>query len=336
MKQLVGQRSQPDSDRRAYRWGSESGFCIVDGQRVPLERPRVRSRQRNCEIPLGSYEIFQKASLGEETVWQKIMHGLTMRSYKEVIEQFADAYRIEKSATSEHFIQASRRKLDELMKRSLAHLSLAAILIDGTIFKGQHLMVAVGLDRLGTKVVLGLRQGATENAAVVEGLLGDLADRGVNFNEPRLYLVDGSKAIRRAVVNFAGDAAFLPRCQVHKIRNVTDYLPESQRPAVKFRMRAAYLMPEAADAKSALFRLHALCSTNAIESSFSVVDKICSQVKRWQGSDHRLRWVGSALLFTESRWNKLHGYRHMPILINALDAAYRLRTAKSAAAASAA
>jgi len=370
VQELVGQRSQPNAERKAYRWGRESGFCIVDGQRVPIDRPRVRSRQHNREIPLGSYEVFQKASLVEETVWQKIMHGLTMRSYKEVIQQFAEAYGIEKSATSEHFIQASRSKLDQLMKRSLAHLSLAVILIDGTIFKGQHLIVAVGLDRLGTKVVLGLRQGAAENATVVEGLLGELAERGVDFQQPRLYLVDGSRAIRRAILTYAGDAAFLQRCQVHKIRNVIEYLAESQRPAVKFRMRAAYAKPEAADAKQALYRLHdelmkenpsaagslaegmeetltvselrltpklreALSSTNTIESSFSLVDKICSQVKRWQGSDHRLRWVGSALLFAESRWNKIHGYRHMPVLVNALDAAYNLRLANMVAAAGA-
>ena len=103
----------------------------------------MRSREHNKEIPLGSYEMFQKSSLIEETVWQKIMHGLTMRSYKEVIQQFADAYGIEKSTTSEHFIQASRAKLEQLMKRSLANLSLIAILIDGTIFKGQHLIVAI-------------------------------------------------------------------------------------------------------------------------------------------------------------------------------------------------
>src|SRR5438105_4364280 len=106
VKELAGVRSQPNTDRQAYRWGSETGFCIVDGQKVPIDRPRVRSRQNNKEIPLGSYELFQRASLIEETVWQKIMHGLTMRSYSEVIEQFAHAYGIEKSATSEHFIEA--------------------------------------------------------------------------------------------------------------------------------------------------------------------------------------------------------------------------------------
>jgi putative transposase len=148
---------------------------------------------------------------------------------------------------------------------------------------------------------------------------------------------------------------------------VIEYLPEAERHAVKFSMRAAYLQAEAVDAKNALYKLHdelmeanpsaaaslaegleetltvidlrltlrlrqTLSSTNAIESSFSLAAKICTQVKRWQGRDHRLRWISSALLFAESRWNKLQGYRHMPVLVNALDVAYRLRMGKAAAA----
>jgi len=368
VEQVVGRRSKRNQERGAYRWGTEAGFCTIDGQRVPIARPRIRDRQNNREIPLGSYELFQRASLVEETVWHKIMHGLTMRSYKEVVQQFADAYGLEKSTTSDHFIEASRRKLDQLMKRSLADIPLSVVIVDGTIFQGEHMIVAIGIDRFGHKIVLGLRQGATENATVVGGLLGELAERGVDFNQPRLYVIDGSKAIRRAITNFAGEAAFFQRCQVHKIRNVADYLPDSERPALKFRMRAAYQMTELVDARNALFKLHdellqvnpsaagslaegleetltvtdlrltpklrqALATTNGIESGFSIVEKICRQVKRWQGRDHRLRWIGSALLFAESRWNRLHGYRHMPVLIRALESAYRIRIKQAASSA---
>ena len=367
VEQLAGKRSERHVGRGAYRWGSEEGFCIIDGQRVPVDRPRVRSRQHAREIPLGSYALFQKASLLEETVWQKVMYGLTMRSYKQVVQQFADAYGLEKSTVSEHFVEASRRKLNELTKRTLKDIPLTAMLVDGTIFKGQHLIVAIGIDRLGNKIVLGLRQGAVENAAVVQDLFGELAERGVDFTQPRLYLLDGSKALRTAVIAYAGEAAFIQRCQVHKIRNVVSYLPEAKRPAVKYRMRAAYQMDEAIDARNALYKLHdelmqenpsaaaslaeglaetltllelrltprlrnTLSSTNAIESGFSTVAKICQQVKRWQGSDHRLRWVGSSILFAESNWNKIHGYRHMPVLVKALDAAWRQRSGKAAAA----
>jgi hypothetical protein len=112
----------------------------MDGQRIPIDRPRVRSRQNDKEIPLGSYELFQRASLIHETVWHKIMHGLTMRTYKEVVQQFSEAYGLEKSATSEHFVEASRLKLEQLSKRSLAHIPLAVMVIDGTIFKGECLV----------------------------------------------------------------------------------------------------------------------------------------------------------------------------------------------------
>lgn len=360
VEHMVGERSKPNAERSAYRWGREAGFCIIDGQRVPIARPRMRSRQSNQELPLGSYEMFQRASLIEETVWRKIMHGLTMRSYKEVVQQFADAYGLEKSTTSDHFIEASRRKLEQLMKRSLTDVSLAVIIIDGTILAGEHVIVAIGVDRFGHKIVLGLRQGGTENAAVVGSLLGELMERGVDFTAPRLYVVDGSRAIYGAIRNYAGDAAFFQRCQVHKIRNVAAHLPEAERAAVKFRMRAAYQMADIGDARQSLFQLHedlmqsnpsaagslvegmeetltvidlritpklrqTLSCTNAIESSFATVEKICTQVKRWQGRDHRLRWVASGLLFAEGRWNRLHGYRHMPVLTAALEAAYRLR-----------
>jgi transposase-like protein len=364
--QIAGPRSVPNPARKAVRWGDEEGFCIIDGQHVPIRRPRLRSRT-NKEIPLGSYELFQRASLLDETVWQKIMLGLTMRSYKEVVQQFAEAYGLEKSTTSAHFVEASRQKLKQLMERSLAGLAIPVLVIDGTIFKGQNLVVAVGIDASGRKRVLGLRQGATENATVVGALLGDLMERGLDFTTPRLYIVDGSKAIRAAIRNYAGDAAFVQRCQVHKIRNVVEHVPEADRHALKFRMRVAYAASEAADARNLLYRLQdellqsnpsaaaslaegleecltvaelrlppklreTFSSTNCIESGFSIVDQICQQVKRWQGSDHRLRWVGSALLFAESRWNRIHGYRHMPVLVNALNAAYQLRCAHNQAA----
>ena len=366
VEQLAGKRSQPDPQRNIYRWGTEEGYCIIDGQRVPIQRPRLRSRTKK-EVPLGSYEMFQRSSLLNDTVWQKIMLGLTMRSYKEVVQQFAEAYGLEKSTTSEHFVEASRKKLKELLERSLAGLAIAVLLIDGTIFEGQNLVVAIGIDASGRKLVLGLRQGTTENATVVGALLGELMERGLDFSVPRLYIVDGSKAIRAAIRNYAGDAAFVQRCQVHKIRNVVEHVPEADRAALKYRMRVAYGAIEAVDSRNLLYQLHdelaqsnpsaaasleegleecltiselrlpsklrgTFSSTNCIESGFSIVDRICQQVKRWQGRDHRLRWVGSALLFAESRWNRIHGYRHMPMLMDALNAAYQLRCAQNRAA----
>lgn len=368
VEQLAGKRSQADPERNAYRWGKEDGYCVIDGQKVGIEKPRVRSRRDNREMLLGSYEMFQRASLIEETVWQKIMMGLTMRSYKEVMQQFADAYGLEKSSVSEHFIEASRKKLEQLQKRNLEKIPLTAMMIDGTIFKGEYVIVAIGIDRLGHKLVLGLRQGTTENAAVVGELLEELQARGVDFSQPRLYVIDGGKAIRKAIYAYAGEAAFFQRCQVHKIRNVIEHFAENQRHAWKYRMRAAYQQTEYADALKLLQVMEleleeinpsaaaslregmeetltvldlrvpgklrsSLMSTNAIESGFSIVETICKQVKRWQGNDHRLRWVASALFFAETRWNRITGFSHMPQLLAALDKARSLRSHQRAKAA---
>lgn len=359
VEQIAGARSRRLQNRQAYRWGVEQGSCLIDGQRVPIARPRVR-QCGGKELPLGTYQLFQRVTPAEETVWSNLMRGLSMRDYKLVLQQFLDAYGLEKSTVSERFIEASRKKLEELMSRSLEHLQICALLLDGTIFKGQHLVVAIGLDALGRKVVLGLVQGATENAQVVSGLLDHLASRGLDFSQPRLYLLDGSRALRAAIQRHAGQAAFIQRCQVHKVRNVLAYLPETHQHWFKYKLRVAYAQADLADARQALYRLHdelnelnpsaaaslmegleetltlhdlqvharlrhSLSSTNGIESSFSVVETICRRVKRWQGSDHRLRWVASALLYAETRWNRLHGYRHLPLLTHNLQRAYDLR-----------
>ena len=359
VEQIAGPRSRRAQSRQAYRWGVEQGSCLIDGQRVPIARPRVRECGGK-ELPLGTYQLFQQVTPAEETVWSNVMRGLSMRDYKLVLQQFMDAYGLEKSTVSERFVEASRKKLEELMSRSLEHLQIAALLLDGTIFKGQHLIVAIGIDALGHKLVLGLVQGATENAKVVSGLFDHLCERGLDFNQPRLYLIDGSRALRAAIERHAREAAFIQRCQLHKIRNVLAYVPDTQQHWFKYKLRLAYAHADGGDARQALYRLYdelhelnpsaaaslmegleetltlhdlqvharlrrSLSSTNGIESSFSVVETICRRVKRWQGSDHRLRWVASALLYAESRWNRLHGYRHLPLLIHNLQNTYDLR-----------
>lgn len=352
---LVGPKNRATPDRDKVRWGSEPGYCVVGGQKVPLQRPRVRD-PRQGEVPLGSYEMLQQASLMDESVWRKIMHGLTTRRYSEVIREIEHSYGIEKSTVSEHFIRASRARLETLNSRSLAEHAFCAIVIDGTWFASQELIVAIGVTLHGNKVVLGLRQGAAENTTVVRQLLEDIGSRGVDFEVPRLYILDGGKALAAAVRKLAGKAGVIQRCQVHKIRNVTDHLPEEHQPNVRTKMRNAYAMRDYAEAKRTLERLlrelmdlnpsaarsleegcedtltmhrlrvpdklrHSLASTNIIESAFSVVETVCRNVKRWKGGDQRLRWIASGLLWAESRWNRVHGYRELPILVKELELA---------------
>jgi putative transposase len=255
VRELVGERSQRQAERTAHRWGSERGYCVVMGQKVPVERPRVRSTD-DQEVRLGSYEMFHRGEPLTETVWEKLMLGLSTRKYGQAVREFTEAYGLEKSAVSEHFIEASRAKLQEMMERRLDKTRLCALLIDATPFAGQQLVVAMGISQDGRKMILGLRQGATENATVVGELLGDLVNRGLNFSEPRLYILDGGKALTAAVKKHAGESAAIQRCQVHKRRNVLDHLTDEQKPVVAQRLNAAYALEDHAAAKQALNTLH--------------------------------------------------------------------------------
>lgn len=351
----VGPKNRADPDRENTRWGSQPGYCVVGGQKVPLIRPRVRD-VRQKEVPLGSYELLQQASLMEDAVWNKTMHGLTTRRYGQVVRELQDAYGIEKSTVSEHFIEASRGRLQKLQARPLGEYALCAMMIDGTCFQDQQVVVAIGLTLQGYKVILGLHQGATENATVVKHLLDDLEQRGVDFQVPRLYVLDGGKALHAAVRKTAGKCAAIQRCQVHKIRNVVDHLTEEYQMDIRCKMRNAYSMQAYTDARRALdtllrqlmhlnpsaahsleegmeetltvhrLRLPAklrrtLSSTNLIESAFSTVETVCRNVKRWHGGDQYLRWVASGLCWAESRWNRIHAHRELPILVKELELA---------------
>ena len=203
VQELVGERSRPQAERKANRWGQEQGYCVMMGQKVPLQRPRVRTTD-DREVRLGTYEMFHRGEPLTEAVWRKLMLGLTTRNYGQAVREFSEAYGLEKSAISEHFIEASRVKLKELMERPLQKIGFCALLIDATPFAGQQMVAAIGIRPDGRKMILGLRQGATENAAVVGELLGDLLQRGLDFTTPRLYVLDGGKALPAAVKTYAG------------------------------------------------------------------------------------------------------------------------------------
>ncbi len=220
VRERVGERSQPQPDRTANRWGKERGYCVVMGQKVPIDRPRVRTTD-DQEVRLGSYEMFHRGEPLTETVWEKLMLGLSTRKYGRAVREFAEAYGLEKSTISEHFIEASRAKLKNMMERRLDKMRLCALLIDATPFAGQQMVAALGISQDGRKTILGIRQGATENATVVGELLGDLMNRGLDLTEPRLYVLDGGKALHAAVKKYAGESAPIQRCQVHKRRNVS-------------------------------------------------------------------------------------------------------------------
>src|ERR1700752_1335633 len=354
VREVVGERSQRQSERTASRWGSERGYCVVMGQKGPIERPGVRTTD-DKEVRLGSYEMFHRGEPLTETVWAKLMLGLSTRKYGQAVREFSEAYGLEKSAISEHFIEASREKLKAMMERRLDKTRLCALLIDATPFAGQQMVAALGISQDGRKTILGIRQGAAENATVVGELLGDLMNRGLDLTEPRLYVLDGGKALTAAVKKYAGESAAIQRCQVHKRRNVLDHLTDEQRPGVAKKLNAAYALEDYEAAKTALNTLHrelmdlnpsaarslgegmeetltvhrlrmppqlrkTLASTNVIESAFSVVERVCANVKRWHGGDQRERWVGSGLLVAQKQFRRITGHKQLLTLIRELEA----------------
>jgi putative transposase len=362
VREVVGERSQRQAERRANRWGVEHGYCVVMGQKVPIERPRVRTTD-DKEVRLGSYEMFHRGEPLTETVWEKLMLGLSTRKYGQAVRQFTEAYGLEKSAISEHFIEASRAKLKDMMEHRLEKRRLCALLIDATPFEGQQMVAALGIAQDGRKTILGVRQGATENATVVGELLGELMNRGLDFTEPRLYVLDGGRALTAAVKKYAGESAVIQRCQVHKRRNVLDHLTDEQKPAAARKLNAAYALENHHAAKQALNALHrelmdlnpsaarslgegmeetltvhrlhvpmqlrkTLASTNVIESAFSIVERVCRNVKRWHAGDQRERWVGSGLLVAQKQFRRITGYKQIPVLIRELEAQAPMKVVK--------
>ena len=364
---LAGERHPQHAGRRAHRWGKEDGYCVVDGQKVPLQKTRLRTKDKR-EQRLGSYELFQRSGPMQAGVWDKMMRGLSTRNYGAVVKDFQDAYGIEKSAVSENFIEASREKVKPLMERPLGELRLCAVLIDGTPCKDRPMIAALGIGCDGTKTVLGIREGATENTAVVSSLMSELVERGWDFSTPRLYILDGGKALHAAVRRHAGEAGLIQRCQVHKKRNVVDHLPDEYKADVRRKMQNAYQMADYADAKRALDQLHrelmdlnpsaarsleegmeetltvhklrvpdqlrrSLASTNVIESAFSIVETVCRNVKRWRTGDQIERWVVSGLLVAERQLRKVIGFRQIPLLLSSMANAVSKPVAKGVAVA---
>jgi len=353
VRQRVGPPHRPDPAAGAVRWGRQPGYVVFGGQKIPLERPRVRTRTGE-EVELESYGKLQQDGRMQQAVAERVVCGLSTRKYRRAVQAVLSGYGIRKSSVSRHFVRATANQLRELCERRLEKLDLVALLIDGIEFKGQTLVVALGVEENGVKHVLGLWQGATENATVCKALLEDLAERGLHQERRYLFVLDGSKALRAAVEKVFGARAEVQRCQIHKRRNVRDHLPEGCRADYDRQMRNAYAMTSYEDAKGALEKLfrqlerinpsaarsleegmeetltlhrlgvstllrRSLASTNIIESCLSTVRHVARNVKRWQGGDHLARWTAAGLLEAEKKFRKVKGYRELKELAAKLN-----------------
>ncbi len=350
---IAGPKNSKNPLRAANWWGSDLGPVYYEKQKVLIDRPRLRSKD-NKEIPLATYQAFGDPRGMRSTVMKNMILGISSRNYAELVEGFVKGYGIKKSSVSRHFVKATSEQMREFMERDLAGLDLVAIFIDGIEFKGHLIVVALGLDKGGKKHVLGLWQGATENATVCTSLLEDIARRGLNSKKDYLFVLDGSKALRSAVAKMFGPNVTVQRCQQHKRRNVLAHLPKEHQHAIDVRISAAYKMADYDAAKKSLeltvryleklnpsaagslregleetLTVHklgvtgllrkTLQTTNPIESCFSVSRTITGRVKRWRGDDMVQRWAVASLLRAEKKFRCVKGYKEIPKLIAALQ-----------------
>ncbi len=356
---VVGPKGRHDPDRSAHRHGSENGSVTLGGRRVGVERPRMRSADGTKEVPVASYEHFASRDPLTELVFERIMAGVSARGYERTNEPVgseveAEASSTSKSAISREFVARTRTALDELMSRRLDDVRLAALMIDGLELDERTHVVCLGITTEGVKIPLGLWEGSTENATVARALLSDLVDRGLDPEQGILFVIDGSKALAKAIRDVFGTAAPIQRCIRHKERNVLDHLPEVERGPIKAKLRAAWSLADHARASERLRSLagelershpgaaaslregiaetvtlqrlgaseqlrKTLGSTNPCESMIEIVRRIERNVKRWQAGDMRLRWTAAGMLEAERQFRRIIGYRDLANLAVAVE-----------------
>jgi putative transposase len=356
---LVGPRGRHNPERVAVRHGTQPGQVTLGGRRVQVDRPRVRRADGAGELPLPTWQAFAGTQLLDQLAVERMLAKLSTRRYGAGLEPVGlqverMANSTSKSAVSRRFVAATEQALAELLAADLSALDLVALMVDGVKVAGHCCVVALGITGDGTKVPLGLAEGATENATVVTDLLAGLRERGLEVTRPILVVIDGAKALRRAVADVF-DHPVVQRCQLHKLRNVTDRLPDAVASTVAKRMRRAYHHPDPLIAQAQLEALareldrshpgaasslregltetltinrlgvpptlaRTLRSTNSIESMISICRDHAANVKRWRDGQMVLRWVAAGMGEAAKQFRRVNGYLHLPALRAALDA----------------
>ncbi len=357
--EVVGPKGKWKADRSAKRHGHEDGSMTLGGRRVRVSRPRIRTADDEHELPVETYGYFADRDPLTRAVMDRLLAGVSTRKYARVGEPVGEevdqaSTSTGKSSVSERFVQRTRTALGELMGRRLDDVRLAVMMLDGLQIGDRTHVVALGISTEGHKIPLGLWEGSTENAALARTLLADLVDRGLDPEQAILFVIDGGKALHRAIKDVFGEHALVHRCHRHKERNVCDLLPERDRPAILTRIRGAWALkdPELAEQRLellaseldltwpdaaaslregmpetlTLMRLgiggqlaKTLCSTNPCESMIEIVRHTQRNVKRWQDGDMRKRWTAAGMLQAEQQFRRIIGYRDLAKLITAIE-----------------
>ena len=249
VEEVVGPKGKHNHDRVAVRHGHEGGSMTLGGRRVKVSRPRIRTAEDEHELPVASYEYFADRDPLTRAVMDRMLAGVSTRRFATVGEPVGEGVEQTsaskgKTAVSDMFIERTRTALSELMRRRLEDVRLAVMMLDGLEIAERTHVVALGISTEGVKIPLGLWEGSTENATLARTLLADLVDRGLDPEQAILFVIDGAKALRRAIKDVFGEHALVHRCHRHKERNVADLLPERDRDQVRGRMRAAWSLSD--------------------------------------------------------------------------------------------
>jgi putative transposase len=353
-----GPRGKHDPDRTATRHGTERGSVALGGRRVPITRPRIRTADGSGELAVPAYELFTSTELLGRMAMERMLAGVSTRRYPVALEPVghdvtAESTSTSKSAVSRKFVAMTETALVDLLAADLSGLDLVALMIDGVHFANHLCVVALGIGIDGVKHPLALVEGSTENTTLVRGLLVGLRERGLDVTRPILAVLDGAKALVAAVKEVF-DHPVVARCQLHKLRNVRDHLPEKMRGPVERRMRAAYHADSALQAQALLEALakeldkthpgaagslregmaetltvlrlgvpptlaRTLRSTNAIESMISICRDHAKNVKRWRDGQMALRWCAAGMVEASQQFRRVNGHLHLAALRTALE-----------------
>jgi putative transposase len=357
--EVVGRKGKHDPDRTAVRHGHDAGEVTLGGRRVPVSRPRARTADGEREVELATYAHFAARDRLTDVMFERMLAGVSTRRYARTGEPVGGevdeaARSTSKSAVSREFVSRTRENLIELMSRPLEDLRLVVLMLDGIGLKGRCCVVALGIDTDGVKHPLGLWDGSTENATVATTLLSNLVERGLDVEQGVLVVIDGAKALRKAVRDVLGVHTPVQRCVRHKERGVLAHLPERDRPLVRRRLRAAWALDDhdrALDQLRALAdelaRSHpgaaaslregmqetltvtrlgvrgrlkrTLASTNPCESMIETVRRVARNVKRWHNGDMCLRWTAAGMLEAEQQFRRIIGHGDLAKLAVAIE-----------------
>jgi len=358
---ICGPRHARGRQRRAHRWGKTKGKIGFHGGKVEIERPRLRSFDGK-EQPVPSWEAAVAENwLGKWAMNQMLINVATRKFARSVRLPEGDipvpaGAGLSKSAASRRFVALSAARMKDWMTSDVAGLDLLVIQIDGIhMAEDLILVVAIGVDARGDKHPLGLAEGATENAATVQALIDNLIERGLDPAVPRLFIIDGAKALSKAIRRTFGDAAAIQRCQIHKARNIVERLPKSLHASVRRVLRQAWELDDADKAEKLLRNLarrlerdwagvagsilegidelltvtrlclpkqlrRSLACTNIIENLMSTVRRVCRNVKRWRSASMAMRWTAAAMQEAAKSFRRLKAHKQLPTLRVALEA----------------